>query len=88
MRIRHLTIFKIAQAGAGIEASNLKEGFLGGLMLKNPLANVGDADSVSTSGRSPGEGNGTPLQSLTWKIPWVEEPGRPQSMGSQRVGHN
>lgn len=46
MRIRHLTIFKIAQAGAGIEASNLKEGFLGGLMLKNPLANVGDADSV------------------------------------------
>ena len=25
---------------------------------------------------------------LTWKIPWMEEPGRPQSMGSQRVGHN
>ena len=25
---------------------------------------------------------------LTWKIPWTEEPGRLQSMGSQRVGHN
>ena len=23
-----------------------------------------------------------------WKIPWTEEPGGPQSMGSQRVGHN
>ena len=22
---------------------------------------------------------------LSWKIPWMEEPGRPQSMGSQRV---
>ena len=25
---------------------------------------------------------------LAWKIPWMEEPGRLQSMGSQRVGHN
>ena len=25
---------------------------------------------------------------LAWKIPWTEEPGRLQSMGSQRVGHN
>jgi len=24
----------------------------------------------------------------TWKIPWTEEPGRLQSMGSQRVGHD
>ena len=23
-----------------------------------------------------------------WKVPWVEEPGRLQSMGSQRVEHN
>ena len=26
--------------------------------------------------------------SLAWKIPWMEEPGRLQSMGSLRVGHN
>ena len=25
---------------------------------------------------------------LAWKIPWMEEPDRLQSMGSQRVGHN
>ena len=25
---------------------------------------------------------------LAWKIPWSEEPGRLQSMGSQRIGHN
>ena len=25
---------------------------------------------------------------LAWKIPWMEEPGRLQSMGPQRVGHD
>ena len=25
---------------------------------------------------------------IAWKIPWIEEPGRLQSMGSQRVGHD
>ena len=25
---------------------------------------------------------------LVWKIPWTEEPGRLQSMGPQRVGHD
>ena len=25
---------------------------------------------------------------LAWRIPWMEEPGGPQSMGSQRVGHD
>ena len=25
---------------------------------------------------------------LAWKIPWMEEPGRLQFMGSQRVGHS
>ena len=25
---------------------------------------------------------------LAWKIPWTEQPGRLQSMGSQRVGHD
>ena len=25
---------------------------------------------------------------LAWKIPWTEEPGGFQSMGSKRVGHN
>ena len=37
-------------------------GFPGGSVVKNPLANAGDAGSILGSGRSPGEGNGTPLQ--------------------------
>ena len=27
-------------------------------------------------------------RTLTWKNPWTEEPGKLQSMGLQRVGHN
>ena len=30
----------------------------------------------------------THSSTLAWKIPWKEEPGRLQSMGSQRVGHD
>ena len=30
----------------------------------------------------------THSSTLAWKIPWVEEPGRPQSMGLRRVGHD
>ena len=30
----------------------------------------------------------THSSTLAWKIPWLEEPGRLQSMGSQRIGHN
>ena len=35
-----------------------------------------------------GEGNGTPLQYSCLENPMEEEPGRPQPMGSLRVGHN
>jgi len=30
----------------------------------------------------------THSSTLAWKIPWAEEPGRLQSMGSLRVGHD
>ena len=30
----------------------------------------------------------THSSTLAWKIPWTEEPGRLQSMGSQTVGHD
>ena len=43
--------------------------------------------SIPGSGRSPREGNGYPLQYSCQRIPWTEEPGGLQSMGSQRVGH-
>jgi len=41
-------------------------------VVKNPFANAGDikdAGSISGSGRSPGEGNGTPLQYFCLKNP-------------------
>ena len=113
---------------------------------KESACNAGDLGSIPGSGRSPGEGNGNPLQysfrhspspaapqtvaqiniwtslvaqkvkrlstmretwvrslgwedplekemaihsrTVAWKIPWTEEPGGLQSMGSLRVGHN
>ena len=60
-------------------------------MVKNLPATaegVRDTGSITGSGRSPGEGPGSPLHILAWRIPWTEEPGRLQSIGSQRVGHD
>ena len=37
--------------------------------------NAGDPGSIPGSGRSPGEGNGNPLQDLAWRIPWTEKSG-------------
>ena len=54
-------------------------------MVKNPPANAGDVGSILGSGRSPGEGNGNPLQYSCLENPWTEEPGGLPSMGSQRV---
>ena len=45
-------------------------------------------DSISGSGSSPGEGNSYHSSILAWRIPWTEEPGMLQSMGSQRVTHD
>ena len=63
-------------------------GFPGGSDGKESACNAGDPGLISGSGRSPGEGNGNHSSILAWRIPWMEEPGGLQSMGSQRVGHN
>ena len=60
-------------------------------MGKNHLANAGDVRDVGLIpgwGRSPGEGHATFSSILAWRIPWTEEPGGLQSIGSQRVGHD
>ena len=57
-------------------------------MVKNPPNNAGDVGSILGSGRSPGEGNGNPLQYSCLENPWTEEPGGLPSMGSQRVEHD
>ena len=49
--------------------------------------NAGDAGLMPGLGRSPGGGHGN-SSILSWKIPWTEGPGRLQSMGLQRVGHD
>ena len=54
-------------------------------MVRNLTGNSGDAgdpDSIPGSGRSPGGGNSNPFP-LAWEIPWTEEPGGIQFMGSQ-----
>ena len=57
-------------------------------MVKNLPGDAGDLGSIPGSGKFPGEGNGNPLQYFAWRIPWTEEPGGLQSMGSQRVGND
>ena len=60
----------------------------GGSDGKASVHNVGDPGSIPGSWISPREWNGNPLQYSCLEIPWMEEPGRLQSMGSQRVGHD
>ena len=110
--------------------------FPGGLDGKASVCNAGDQGLIPVLGRSPGEGNGNPLQYsclespmdrgawwaavhgvaksrtrlsdftftlpfhamekemathssiLAWRIPWMEEPGRLQSTGLQKVGYD
>ena len=62
-------------------------GFPGGSDGKASACNEGDPGLIPGSERSPGEGNGKPLQYPCLEILWTEEPGGLQSMGSQRVGH-
>ena len=60
-------------------------------MVKNLSAYAGDlrdVGSVPRSGRPPEEGMATHSSIPAWRIPWTDEPGRVQSLGSQRVKHD
>ena len=67
-------------------------GFLGGSVVENLAANAGDAGNAGAtpeSGRFPWRKKWQPTPVfLPGKIPWTEESGRLQSMGSQRVRNN
>ena len=71
--------------------TNLRS-FPGGSEVKHLLANAGDTGEmqVGSLGQEDPleEGIATHSSTLAWEIPWTEEPGGLQSMGSQRVGHN
>ena len=49
---------------------------------KTRVRSLGQEDSLEKKDMA------THSSTLAWKIPWTEEPGRLQSMGLQRVGHN
>ena len=60
-------------------------------MVKNPPANAGDTETQGPSLRWEDplqEGMATLSSIPAWRIPWTEEPGRLQFMGSQGVGHD
>ena len=66
-------------------------GFQVELMVKNLPTNSGDKRDT---GLVPGSEDplakkmATHSSIFAWRIPWTEEPGRPQSTGSQRVGYD
>ena len=65
--------------------------FPGGSVVKNLSANtgdMGDADLILESRRSPGGANGNSLQYYCWESSWIEGPGRLHSLGSKRARHN
>ena len=53
---------------------------------KECICQAGDTGLTPGSGRTSGEGNGTPLQYSCWKVPWTEQSGGLQSMGLNNSG--
>ena len=50
-------------------------------MLENPVQSLGWEDPLEKE-------RAIHSSTIAWKIPWTEEPGRLQSMGSERIGHD
>ena len=49
---------------------------------------IGTVEIIMILPHRSGEAMATHSSTLAWKIPWMEEPGRLQSMGSRSVGHD
>ena len=56
------------------------------LMVQNLPATVAKVGLIPGLGRCPGGGNSNPPSVLAWRVPWKEQTGGIQSMGSQIVG--
>ena len=63
-------------------------GYPGSSEVKNPPANAGGVGLISGPGRSPGEGNGNPLQYSCLGNPMDSGDRQAAVLGSQRVRHN
>ena len=60
-------------------------------MVKNLPANAEDAkdmDLIPGLGRDPGGQHDNTFHILAWRIPWTEEPGKLQSIRSQKVSYD
>ena len=66
----------------------LKNSIPGGSEDKESACNAGDWGLILGSEYPLEKGMATQSNILVWRIPWTEEPGRLQSMGSQRVRHD
>ena len=64
------------------------EGFPGGSDGKASACNAGDPGSILGWEDTLEKEMATHSSTLAWTIPRTEEPGRLQSMGSQRLGHD
>ena len=62
-------------------------GFPGSSVVKNPLANAGTQVQLLDE-EDPLEKMATHSSILAWRIPWREETGRVQSIGSKRISYN
>ena len=62
-------------------------GFPGGAMVNNPPARAGDVGLIPELARSLEQEMTAHSSILAWKMPWTEEPGTRQDVGSQRVRH-
>ena len=63
-------------------------GFTGGSLIKSLPASAGGVGSILAQDDPLQEEVAPHSSILAWRIPWTAEPGRLQSMGSQRAGHD
>ena len=67
---------------------SINQGFPGSSVGKESACNAGDPGSIPGLGRSPGEGNGNPLQNSCLENPTEEPGGLYSPWGRKRGGHN
>ena len=65
-----------------------RRGFLGDSVVKDLPANAGDMGWIPGREDPLEKGMAAHSSVLAWRIPWTEEPGGSQSMGSQGVGQD
>ena len=71
-----------------LQQLTMPPGFPDGSDGKESTCNAGVLSSIPGLGRPPGEGMATHSSIVAWRIPWTEESGRLQSIGSQKAGHD